>query len=214
MALTAQSPKKIYLWSTEVKAVYKWTVKVRPAIQSWSYDFRNKSVATCQTDWWAFPIWTGMSFDSSWMYKNSSGYQLIWHPIDNLSTANEIVITANISCASDKDIAFWLVRTYTSSSVNSSIFRSTSYYDTKLRFFNSGGTTTTFYSWSTMSTWSKTVVVTLNLWNKTVSFSDGSHSWDYTLTDDQVTDIRNNVGTDCWVAKTWNRFVDISVTVN
>ena len=30
MTLTEQSPKKIYLWSTEVKAVYKWTVKVRP----------------------------------------------------------------------------------------------------------------------------------------------------------------------------------------
>ena len=181
---------------------------------SYSYDFKNKSVATCQTDWRAFPIWTSMSFWSNGMYKNSAGYQQICSPSITLSTANEITITANITAVYDKDIAFWLYRSYTSGSVSSSIFRSTAYNNTKLRFFNTDSTTTTLYSGTTLTSGNHTITITLNLWSKTVSFSDGNNTWSYTLTDDQVTDIRNNVWLVCAVAKTNNYFADISITAN
>lgn len=200
MSLIQTEPKKIY-------------IRVDEQALSYSYDFKNKSVATCQTDWRAFPIWTSMSFWSNGMYKNSSGYQLICSPSITLSTADKITITANITAVSDKDTAFWLYRSYTSGSVSSSLFWSTSYNNTKLRFFNTDSTTTTLYSGATLTNGNHTITITLDLWSKTVSFSDGDNTWSYTLTDDQVTDIRNNVWLDCAVAKTNNYFADISITV-
>lgn len=98
MTLTAQSPKKIYLWSTEVKAVYKWTVKVRPEWGWWTYakytfDDQNSSQITDNSwngknlTWNTMPSYVLVSGSNyAWNYANvswnsapyNSGFSSLW----------------------------------------------------------------------------------------------------------------------------------------
>ncbi len=78
--------KAAYVGTTPVKEIYVWTTKVRPAVQTYSYDFRWKSVAQMQSDWWTWTFnWsTGSSGISNWFY--------IYKDILNLSSAKKITV--------------------------------------------------------------------------------------------------------------------------
>lgn len=199
----------------EVKKVFLWTHQVRPAIQSWSYDFRNKSVSTLTNDWWERPDWSsGVSFSSSWMYKSSQGYKRAIYPM-SFAWANEITLTAHIYNSSDRDFAIWFEYNNGSSWNTCTIMWSASYDNTKLRLWNTSGTLlNTFFSGGSLSSGSKTVVITVNFWNKTVSFSDGTNSGSYSLTDAEVTAISSSNWIRCAVAKSWNVFHDVAVTIS
>jgi len=202
------------MWN-KIKRILVWTQQVRPPITSFTYDFANKSVSTLTNDWWERPDWSsGVSFSSAWMYKSGSGYKRAIYPM-SFAWANEITITWHIYNSSDRDFAMWL-EYYNGSTWNTAtIMWSTSYSDTKLRVRNTSNTLIdTLFSGGALPSGDHTVVITINIWNKTVSFSDGTNSGSYTLTDADVTAISSSNWIRCAVAKSWNVFKDVAVTIS
>lgn len=55
-------------------------------VYEYSYDFRNKSVAICQADWWVFSTTSWRTFNSNWITWNSTFWTIMITP-SGLSTA-------------------------------------------------------------------------------------------------------------------------------
>lgn len=176
----------------------------------YSYDFRNKTIAQTQADGWVWESTSSYYIDSEWIYKNWSGYKIVSHYVD-LSNASKITIVSNVYCVYDKDVATW-VDVSTSNHI-APIMWSTAYNNAKLRAFDSNSVATTFFSGTTLTAWDHTITIIVDVLAKTVSFSDGDHSWTYSLTDTQTSYIVNSSAIRAAVSKSWNRFRSISITV-
>lgn len=79
-------PSKIFVGDTQISKVFLWDTKVRPSSYEYSYDFRNKSIAICQADWWVFSTTSWRTFNSNWITWNSTFWTIMITP-SGLSTA-------------------------------------------------------------------------------------------------------------------------------
>lgn len=171
---------------------------------TYSYDFKNKDIATLTADGWSFPSWsTGLAFDSSWMYKSSHWVIPVEREID-LSTANKITLTGTSIMVSDRNVAYVLYQ-----NVNgwdwAGIWTN---YQNIYWVFPSASITQ-----AANPTWTLTISTVIDLVNKTASMEIGAYSQSFTLTDAQVTTVRALKYLHVEIAKTGNYICDVSLTI-
>lgn len=188
--------------------------QIRPVQQglTFSYDFRNKSVSTLTNDGWERPDWnSSIGFDSNWMYKNSTGFQRAIYPIWNLTNAKTIQLVWNIYNAIDNDFNLWLeqkVNSAWSSAIRWTCWSGYQNFDV----YDTSWNLTRLVSNTGLWAANRTITVTIDLVNKTASFS-WWNSGTYSLQDQFITSIRASTWIRCALAKSSNRFKDISIAV-
>ena len=182
----------VYLYQSwtekELKNDYIWKV------YEYEYDFRNKSSTQLTNDWWSVLTWT-LETGSSWITSPTGKDVTLWHSVD-LSTAKKITIDTSIvwnrdDAYSGRGMWFWVRLNWS----NYCIFR---VYN---NWWNYTGIRTILDIWWTVYDWtsigniwtsSYTPKFIIDLENKTLTWKI---SWyndaTYTLTDAQITAIRN-----------------------
>ena len=172
----------------KVNKRYVGTQKIRP-VWKYSYDFSNKTQAQIQSDWWTF--WGTSNFSS-----NSDG--ISWNPIrvgydisQYVPTANKI--TMSFVCSLYNSAAAWLrlIKANGDYTWATWLFVTTwsSNYRVPVIYWTSWTNVTPY------SNWVYTNTVELDFVNKTyVSKSTWLSDINLTLTDTQISNIRNNIG--------------------
>lgn len=80
----------VYIGTSELKNVYIGEV------YEYSYDFRNKTLAWIQSDWWSLNTTSSVSVDSNWIRRSVSDWGRLYRTLPSLSSANRIVYNAQI----------------------------------------------------------------------------------------------------------------------
>ena len=181
-------------------------------VYEYSYDFRNKTLAGVQADWWSFPEWTDwVSFNSNGMYKSAWWYKRAEYPVD-ISTASKVTLIWHITkWYSDIDAWFWFRDIQGSYWLSCAI--TTGYSETLFRMDN-WWSNYNFASYWAMAQWSYIITIIIDFVNKTIYFSYWTNSGTYSLSDTQVTTIRWSDVMWCWVCKNTNNYIpDISIKI-
>lgn len=168
----------------EVKAVYKWTVKVRPG-PTYSYDFRNKTSAQFTEDGWTAYEWTPY-FNSDGMYGGTWTVRTKKTLSVSLANANKITIIENFKITWTSGwTRSWIANVSEMTHWNWFYIQGTARGTDLDSTFN----LTTNSASDATGTYSETLV--LDLVNKTY---EASWRWSYstTLTDAVISTIKNN----------------------
>lgn len=175
----------VYLWPNQSVMKNAYIGKV----YEYSYDFRNKTQATITADWWTF-------WNTSYFSSNSDG--ISWNPIrvgydisQYVPTANKI--TMSFVCSLYNSAAAWLrlIKAINDTTWITWLFVTTwsSNYRVPVIYWTSWTNVTPY------SNWVYTNTVELDFVNKTyVSKSTWLSDINLTLTDTQISNIRNNIG--------------------
>ena len=183
-------------------AIYMWREET-PTFE-YSYDFKNKDIATLTTDGRTFPSWsTGIAFNSDWMYKSSHWLLPVVREID-LSSASKITLTGTCIMVSDRNVAYLL---YQNENSWDSAGIWTNYQNIYWTFPSASRTQ------SANPTWTFTTSTVIDLVNKTANMELGAYSQSFTLTDAQVTTVRALKYLQIQIAKTGNYICDVSLTI-
>jgi len=183
--------KSAYVGTTPVKEIYVGTTKVRPSYYEYSYDFRSKTLAQIQADWWTSYDKTP-SFDADGMYSSSTSSSndvrvkrlIPWW----ISTAKKITITLNYKWNSTVPwVNFWVNINSDNSSATWVNLQWT------YRWVVVDGSTIYSINNASSKAWTYSETLVLDLVNKTYTVS-GHWSYTRTLTDAQITNLK---------AKTW-----------
>lgn len=177
------------MWN-KIQRIYVGSNLVRPNYE-FSYDFRNKTLAQIQADWWTSYDKTP-SFDANGMYSSSTSSSndvrvkrlIPWW----LSTAKKITITLNYKWNSTVPwVNFWVNINSDNSSATWTNLQGT------YRGVVVDGTTIYSINNASDASWTYSETLVLDLVNKTYTVS---WHWSYTrsLTDAQITNLK---------AKTW-----------
>lgn len=161
--------------------VYLWTNDFPPFPNSYSYDFRNKTWAECQADWWELLSWTAPSVWADGIYYNA------WQSSDwiqgfDLSTANKVTLSIYFKAPSWFDGLGYTISHYPWNTGGSGTW--IGYNNTEAQI-----------NWSTVATQSKTpstwntLNIVYDLVNKTYAYSNYI-SKSGSLNDTQVAAIR------------------------
>jgi len=90
MTLVQNEPKKIYKWSTEIKAVYLWDTKVRPALPKYRTFTISRTEKSNMSSWWTY------SDDAAWLTAGDTAFdEFFWYYGCRLNTSG--VETAKIT---------------------------------------------------------------------------------------------------------------------
>ena len=182
--------------NAKIKRIYVWTTKVRP-VWKYSYDFRNKSTSQITNDWWTYSAWTTPYFESNWVYGDI--VRLAYDISSHISNAKKITIQFSAWIVSSWWAWVRLAKTVTSSS---RVWLTWPWYNTNSETYMQIYDTNNSYSW--LSNWTYTFNWVIDLAAKTWSLSitwKTTQTW--TLTDTQVSNILNNT-TKLFVFTTYN----------
>lgn len=204
----------IYLYvnwvETELKNAYIWYH------YEYSYDFRNKNISQVDADWWTYS--TAPSFDANWMYMSASntfigvGNELTYKltPAKKVTFNFTFVVTSSTlySCA------YWIASSDSTPNFSWIFFTGTAWsYSHRVQINTTD--ITSYISTDSTSTpnWTYTQKVEYDLENKTYTYSwTISASW--TLTNEQISAIRNYNWVMVWVGNGWVRVSTIDLTID
>ena len=180
--------------------VYIWTSGVLKnayigEVYEYSYDFRGKTESQIYNDWWS-KFRGSVQINSSWITALSGTDFVLTYPV-NLSSANKITVQASIVFNSSYTgtghaMIYWLSSTSTPQQNNAVFFiaSSASYGGTRTRIVaNWTASEWTNVWWIGKSSYTPNLIIDLT--NKTMSWIVDWKISTYTLTDTQVSNIRN-----------------------
>ena len=168
-------------------------------VYEYSYDFRNKSIATCQSDWWSFSSTSTVTINSDWLNWGTPPTNVYCTPswlTTALSSANKVTMEMMLYKGSKSWNDWTNAVFYLSwpSSMSSNWTGWTSGYDVNSNYVIGWRVlSTVVYSWNYNSTPNGTYKLTtvIDLANKTINtkyWSIANLSW--SLTDAQISTIR------------------------
>ena len=186
--------------------IFNTEYKSYKPIFEYSYDFRNKSVATLQADWYSFTNTGVVSFDSNGMRMSSRNYAGV--QLQSLSDAKKITLNyTQIVSNSNHDCSIWL-------SSNKDTTNLTNF--TWIYTYASGIHCIRWWTETANNasvSWTYNVNIELDLVNKTSVFKFGSYTYNYTLSDTDISNIRSDLYFSVILWKNNVYIKDISITV-
>ena len=159
----------------------------------YSYDFRNKTISEFAADGWTYDDTKAPSFDSNWIYytamttNTSGGIELNY----NLTSAKKITLNTSFVITSTTTL-IWGWRIDSASWTYLSWIFLTNMLGSRQQQIQINGSSVSTTSVS-VSTWTYTETIEYDLTNKTYTYS-GCYPASWTLTDEQISWIRNNNG--------------------
>lgn len=204
----------IYLYvnwvETELKNAYIWYH------YEYSYDFRNKNISQVDADWWTYS--TAPSFDANWMYMSAAntfirvGNNLTY----KLTPARKVTFnfTFVVTSSTLYSCAYWIASSDSNPNVSWVFFTGTAWSYSHRVQINTNDITSYISTDSTSTpNWTYTQKVEYDLENKTYTYSwTISASW--TLTNEQISAIRNYNWVMVWVGNGWVRVSTIDLTID
>ena len=183
----------VYVWTNTMKNAYIWDV------YEYSYDFRGKTISQVQADWWNIFEWLSAATINSYWISLTNGQEL------------RAKIDKSWILKNAKKITMGMIATLNWYSASRFSYYKTATISTREWFtwprYASSWYQTTIYSDSTTDSvslsWTATMTTVLDLDNKTwITTSSKWYSRSWTLTDEQVSNIRNNTN---WI------YINVSV---
>lgn len=172
---------------SQVKNVYVW------GYYEYSYDFRNKTISEFGADGWIYDDTKAPSFNSDWIYytsmtsTTSGGIELNYI----LTSAKKITLnTSFVITNSTTHLWVWWINS--SSWTAFSWIMLTNMLGSRQQQIQINNATVTTTNVS-VSTWTYTETIEYDLINKTYTYS-GCYPSSWTLTDEQISWIKNNNG--------------------
>lgn len=190
--------------------VYIWTSGVLKndyigEVYEYSYDFRNKTASQITSDGWTYtntPL-----FDSDWMYY-STWNSILDTTISQIWTHNKVILECTFSV--NRSYEFALACYLVNSSKTNQYWLYTDNNSSWNKMIKINGTDV-YITTTVLSSWNYNLKLVLDLSNKTYNCSSPySKSW--SLTDAQITALRQYKNIRLLVASAWIRFKTLNVT--
>lgn len=161
-------------------------------VYQYSYDFRNKSNAQLQTDWWSFSDTTYIRYNSDWIYVNNNKtphiYRNLWK---SLNTATYIKYTMNWKFIGDKGIwAILSTRVNTDDTTQNWLVNNRNASDTYAGVWWFLQNTMTLKQ--NLSAWNYEQSLKYDFINKTIQLDVNGTTYTGTLTDADIASIKTN----------------------
>lgn len=178
-----------------------WTIPIMTTMKNayvggyyeYSYDFRNKTISEFAADGWTYDDTKAPSFNSDWIYytamttNTSGGIELNY----NLTSAKKITLNTSF-VITNSTTHIWGWRIDSASWTYLSWIFLTNMLGSRQQQIQINGSSVSTTSVS-VSTWTYTETIEYDLTNKTYTYS-GCYPASWTLTDEQISWIRNNNG--------------------
>jgi len=173
-------------------------------VYKYSYDFRNKTVSQITADGWTYtntPL-----FDSDWMYY-STWNSVLDKTIQQIWTHNKVTLECTFSVNRSYDFALACYLVNSSKTNQYWLYTDSGTWNKMVKISGTDVYTTT----SVLSSWNYNLKLVLDLSNKTYNCSS-PYSTSWSLTDTQITALRQYPNIRILVAHPWIRFKTLNVT--
>lgn len=169
----------------KVKRIFVGTNQVYP-VYRYSYDFRGKTKAQAQSDWWTLGSWT--SINANGIGGSQFTANIVNIPF-SVTDSNKIVLTWGLYDANTGDKSLWLIwNSWTGS--NTLMYLWSSWDGRWTAQIN--WTEVQWLTWKSSPSWQSEAVFTLNFGNLTWEFVYYGTTMSWTMTQADADNMRNN----------------------
>lgn len=178
-------------------------------VYEYSYDFRNKTLASVLSDWWTVSEWSfDSSFWSNWLHWGTSWNVLTKNTNEKLSNTSIIDIETNVNITST---TYWQTNVWLIMGGTNEIFLSI-YYNGSQDWYRLGIDWTNYWQYVSHSAWNVKMICKIDLWNKTYNATIWSTNITWSLSSTQVNNLINKTLSIKCVAK--DEYVwDVKLTI-